>query len=476
MLTRRCSHLPLVRIEQPSGWIHRTYAFYDGPTAPLPPAISLLPSNGATSRFLGKFDVLSLVFNAIYQDEDARRNRKQLVGLMLTTKVFFHHAAGVLWRALDDVGLGPLLDMFERIDIQADLTTVQASRTIMWSDIWNNLLYYASHIRSIRINGDGHDTEVIPTLSSLIIDHSPLLPSLKHIFWDVAIQGRDNLLYFLGPNLERLVVRVCKFSGSSAGERAFLSWNEHLQVKLLLLAPHLSRFTVLTNEYHPPTVTPEQYFRQLHRLEVGVISSCVNKNSSLAKLRAMHLQRLEFGVYFGETGIGVCWRLLSIYQFASLRSIRITSNAPHSDKRMSFKLTENFRPLLELRALQRVCLHLLFHVFDFDNEQLLFVAAAWPELVSLRLMFAFLHSTNYSIPDIRSLADVVRLCPSLAIFTVPAMEVANSPDTLDISESPKSCLRSLTIGIFFIPDNIESHEVTTALGKVFPAYSTQETK
>ncbi len=144
----------------------------------------------------------------------------------------------------------------------------------MWSDIWNNLLYYASHIRSIKISGDGHDTEVIPTLSSLIIDHSPLLPSLKHLFWDVAIQGRDDLLYFLGPNLERLVVRVCNFSGSSAGETAFLGWNERLHSKLLLLSPHLSRFTILTNGQYPQSLTPELYFRRLHRLGVGVISSC----------------------------------------------------------------------------------------------------------------------------------------------------------------------------------------------------------
>lgn len=118
----RCAQLPLVRVQRSGGWLHRTYAFYDGPTAPLPLAVSLLPSNGATSRFLGNFDVLSLVFDAIYQDPDARRNRKQLLGFMLTTKVFFHHAAAVLWRALDDIGLEPLLNMLNMINIQGDVS------------------------------------------------------------------------------------------------------------------------------------------------------------------------------------------------------------------------------------------------------------------------------------------------------------------------------------------------------------------
>ncbi len=199
----------------------------------------------------------------------------------------------------------------------------------------------------------------------------------------------------------------------------------------------------------------------------------MNANSSIESLRVMHLRKLEIGGFFGETGIGLCWRLLSIYQFTSLQSIRITSDAPHSKKRKSFKLTDNFRPLLELRALRHVCLHVPFHVFDFDNEQLLAVAKAWPALVSLRLMFAFLHSLNYSVPDIRSLADIVRLCPSLAVFTLPAMEVANSPDALEISESPKSSLHSLVVGIFFIPDNIDSLEVSMALTKAFPAYCPQ---
>lgn len=184
----------------------------------------------------------------------------------------------------------------------------------------------------------------------------------------------------------------------------------------------------------------------------------------------MPLKRLELGALSGNIDLSVYWGILSLYPFAGLSSIRIVSLAYFGSVVNSPSLVDTIKPLLDLRMLRHVRVYLSNHIFHFDDKQLLAVGNAWPAISSLRFLFTLSDTDDAPVPDIRTIAALVRSCPSLKVLGLPALEVSRAPDGLEIPESPSSPFRTLLVRTFFAPHNVRNREIFAALRNAFPRF------
>ena len=270
-------------------------------------AFNNLPNTSATERFLNTDDLLRQVFE-YFQPESGRsgqlslRERAELRGFMLTTKFFFHHAAAILWgsstttrdlyRLLNIMDIAPLsgaaggaraIERYppashSQYNDSKDLTLNHringaVSKAMRADSSWNHFLYYGSLIRVLHLQAATFPKGVIPILTQLIADKSPILPSLSELHWDEEGVCENDLLFLVGSNLRVLTIGVPDIQCDGLGEVIFSAWAERLCKKLSCLCPDLRTLSIHSHGgiLHQETILA--YFNHLHRLPVHVFDS-----------------------------------------------------------------------------------------------------------------------------------------------------------------------------------------------------------
>ncbi|KAH9849135.1 hypothetical protein C2E23DRAFT_862174 [Lenzites betulinus] len=372
----------------------------------------------AAAKFWDITDLRVALFEAATAEEPDQRTRAMLLNMALAGKSSFHLASAALWRSLNGVGLAPLMNILNGIrteeihwrSLTALIVTIKASRE------WRAFLYYASMVREINLHTTDIGMPLIPLLSSIMPDYSPLLPALRYIKWNAAAEPNDHLLYLLGPDVRRLQIVVPEFYGNSATETAFQEWTERLRARIHLLCPGIEEFGILTTPWYPLGSLLADYFDALHTIDVHMPANGGNDGA------------------IGD---------------------------------VKLHISDFVKPLLQhARLLRRVELHLPNHAFDFNDQELLLLGQSWPDLVELNLTFHFFEDDLP--PDIRCVGVLSHLCPYLAALELPALYVDRAADNLAIQALRHSPLASFGVGDIICPAYVGEAEVIQALGEAFP--------
>ncbi|KAH9927039.1 hypothetical protein B0H21DRAFT_136890 [Amylocystis lapponica] len=94
---------------------------------------------------------------------------------------------------------------------------------------------------------------------------------------------------------------------------------------------------------------------------------------------------------------------------------------------IQLRLPDAWRPLLHLRDLERVTLHLSVHALAWSDHDVRELGAAWPKLTDLQLHASYEPALPEELPSIYALAELARLCPNLVEIHIPPMRLAPPP-------------------------------------------------
>ncbi len=76
------------------------------------------------------------------------------------------------------------------------------------NDAWHNFLYYASKIETTGCRARNIEPNLLPFVSFVVPDHSPILCSLKELMWVEDGLLSDTLLFLIGSMLQTLRIQV----------------------------------------------------------------------------------------------------------------------------------------------------------------------------------------------------------------------------------------------------------------------------
>lgn len=146
---------------------------------------------------------------------------------------------------------------------------------------WNNFLFYASKIEGASASSSNIEPNLLPFLSSVVSDRSPILCSLKDLSWREDGIPNDTLLHLVGNNLTRLCIETC---GRSEEEEyaSFTDWMVRLCDSVGRLTPNLR---VLYFKTYPPWRDGLPHnFQSLHTADVKLEDAKLEDAKLEAKL------------------------------------------------------------------------------------------------------------------------------------------------------------------------------------------------
>ncbi|KAL7278557.1 hypothetical protein ACG7TL_007556 [Trametes sanguinea] len=447
----------------------------------------------AVKRVITNFDIMALVFEHFATGTrnlvgHSTQERMELRGFMLTSKAFFHHAAKALWGAhMDTHGLRHLLNILDLCPIServsrpntpelAERANDAFVRGIRRHICWNHFLYYASLIKSLLLNSSTLQPGCIAVITSLIPDHSPLLCSLRQLYWEESGRGEE-LLFLVGGSLEVLTIGIVDPREGHMVREAFAEWVDRLCGRLVQLAPSLKLFQITGGRPFAEHESPIRYFHGLHKTPAYVYDKDGEKKKH--QVQRHQWEALEEVVIHSNVGATTILAALdSIQMFVSeaFLSVELHSElAAWPYEPMQFLwLTE---PLLNLSHLIYVDVTLPNYLLAFTAKDLLAITKALPAVEILHLSTDALFFYP-NIPTFSTIGQCLQHCLRLAVLSFPIVCGPQSPsDRLTIPGPLRPRLSALCIGKVRLNSNLSlataQNMMLEALLNTFPRMTPQ---
>ncbi|CDO76889.1 hypothetical protein BN946_scf184903.g10 [Trametes cinnabarina] len=414
----------------------------------------------AVKRLLANFDIMALIFKHFTMGElegHSTQERMELRGLMLTSKLFFHHAAKALWGAhMDTHGLHHLLNILdlcpisERVSRPDTPELAKRANTAFVKGIhkhicWNHFLYYASLIRSILVNAATLQPGCIAVITSLIPDNLPLLCSLRQLFWEESGHGEE-LLFLAGGSLEVLSIGILDPRDDYLVKKVFAEWINRLCEKLVCLAPGLKFLQIAGCRAFLQHESALHYFGRLHKTPVSMYG--INNKKESYEVQGNWWAALEEVTIHSQVGSStLACAFKSIWSFVTetLHSVKLHSELaawPH-DSTQFLWLAE---PVLTIAHLVCVEISLPNYLLAFTARDLLAIAEALPAVKVLHLSTDALFALP-NIPTFTTLGKCLRFCLNLSILYFPIVQgPQHSFESLAIPAPACHRLAALNIG------------------------------
>ncbi|KAL7278944.1 hypothetical protein ACG7TL_006776 [Trametes sanguinea] len=477
---------------------------YDFASSPYGVSISLLnhEDSSATARFFGNKDIIERVINSFQQASYDRQGHRELVEVMLGTKLFFYPVTKLLWRSCSETrDLYRLLGILYHIPSGTLLLRGSVGheyrpeqlkfgplppdfvKRVHQSLPWNHFLYYASLIKTARIRSGTLSADYLATISHLIPGGLPVLCSLQKLEWEESILGGDHLLYLLAPSVTRLAISVPHVRGGSLNDESFTRWMVRFCEMLCVLMPCLKSLSIRSYGRQPPSQSATSYFDTLYTLPISVEGIDAHGHRYEVQPRScIALQEFELASWSESLGLFNSLKTIHWFFTPSLRAIQITSNLriPLSD---APSILDVIAPILQLQQLRYIDILFTRQAFYFTEGEMLAIAKAFPQLEAIDLNFDAVRPTrtwnepNRTPPTILGFCTFAALCPNLKHASLPVLEACIS--RADIPNKMEHPLSNVEFGNLRVMESVgydgrevAHYHVVQALLRAFPMLTT----
>lgn len=153
----------------------------------------------------------------------------------------------------------------------AELTTTRTggavAKAMRESDAWHNFLFYASMIENATCHAHTIEPDLLPFVSSAILDHSPILCSLTGLNWVEDGLPSDGLLCLVGGRLRSLRIKIRDYIVGEDDD-CYEEWISRLSLKIGQLCPNIRTFRVHAYWHKSYDLHSTPFFELLHTADV----------------------------------------------------------------------------------------------------------------------------------------------------------------------------------------------------------------
>ncbi|GBE82966.1 hypothetical protein SCP_0500090 [Sparassis crispa] len=414
-------------------------------------------------------DIIPEVVHHLRPRENA--DRRALAQLARTRRSFCVPALDILWESMDDVL--PLLKILSSSlawKPSGPASPVYTVHRPIFKSEWLRFQSYARRIHSLCPRPLCHiDSSVFDRLSSYL-ERDPLLPCLTSltISWSGWTTFEFEALFFVSPSLRQVRVSI-ELPDVWSGRQSCIA--AKFLYLLCLESVNLEHLTLCSGAHgaYLPSVAQAANLRELVLTECNISPSLLSSCAQLPLLTVFRVRLLErqapdlsccgagpgfpaLEVLDAMGDLGPVTELIKIITSPHLRSFSWTERGPRAHTRQdlyvlysalssrhsaalreldisfahfangaddSARVVDALRPLLKLRALEKLALKTHARV-SLASSHLHDMASSWPHLTALLIAAA---PPGPTAPRLHSLAAVARSCPALAVLRLPGMDV-----------------------------------------------------